>query len=95
MITHPYPVVTQEQASKLPWNRLKNIMKSVRAVISHVDRRHGCYYCEACNEVHLEDDMYKTWAARDAAAEKIMAPMKEYFQMLKDCANKLPHQPKK
>lgn len=95
MNAQTYPILTQEQVSKLPWNRLKNIMKAVRAVISHIDRRHGCYYCEACNEVHLEKDMYKTWEERDKMVEQILAPKKQYFQMLKDCAAKLPHQPKK
>ena len=69
-------------------------MKSVRAVIDDIDNNHGCYYCEDCDEFHLEEDKYKTWEERNDAAEKISEPLKEYFQMLKGCASKLPHQHK-
>lgn len=86
-----YTLLTSEQVEKLPWNRLKNIMNSVRAVISSIERYHGQYYCDICDMRHVDSVYYKSESDRDIAVENILQPHKEYFHMLKSYANKLPH----
>lgn len=87
-----YALLTSEQVEKLPWNRLKNIMESVRAVISSINHYHGYEFCDCCDPArHLDEKMYETQQHRDIAVENILKPHNEYFHMLKSYANKLPH----
>lgn len=91
---HIYPVLTSEQVSKLPWNRLKNIMKSVRAVIDDISRRFGYNYCGTCDPPCHLDDEFETKEERDLALEKVLEPHRQYFNMLKEASKLLPHEKK-
>lgn len=93
-----YPVLTDVQLAKLPWNRLKNIMKMVRAVISSVEHYWGYdvmgrHY--PASPVCILQDRFETWEERRNEAEKLLKPQYEYFNMLKKFAALLPHEPKK
>lgn len=81
--------LSDEQVEKLPWNRLKNIMKSVRAVISSIEHYHGQYYC---SDAHIDKSLYKHKEDRDIAVEQILQPLNDYFATLKLAASKLPHE---
>ena len=89
-----YPVLSEEQLRKLPWNRLKNIMGSVRASISSIENYWGRDSCDVCvPPVHLWPE-FETWEQRDAAMAWMLKPHYEYFQLLKQYAALLPHAPK-
>ena len=85
----PYAVLTKEQAMKLTWPRLKNLMSSVRAHISGIRTYAGRRCCEVCHEFIGTDEEWE---------REVAVPCKEpqaYFDMLKECSTLLPHFPKK
>ena len=97
MITYKmnYPVLPTAQLSTMPWNRIKGIMKAVRASISGYEKRHGVITCECCiPPERLDTSMYDTWEQRNAAVTAHLIPHREYFSTLKVIAGKLPHDDK-
>ena len=90
-----YPVLTEAQIAKLPWNRLKNIMKPVRAVISSVEKYWGWTKSGYFDPDWVISPEFETREQRDAEVAIMLAPQYEYFNMLKKYAALLPHEPKK
>lgn len=88
-----YPILTEQQIAKLPWNRLKNIMSMVRANIGAVNKI-GWDWCEVCNDHHLDRVYFNSIDERDVTVNSILAPRMQYFELLKAYAGKLPHQKK-
>jgi hypothetical protein len=87
-----YPKLADAQLAKLPWNRLKNIMNSVRATISSIEHHYGHKHCDVCIPPwHLDETMFKTDEERDLKVTEIIAPIQQYFDKLKFYASKLPH----
>lgn len=90
-----YPKLTPEQISKLPWNRVKNIMAQVRAVINAIEMHHG--YENDGDDFLVDRELkpeFPDEAYRNIVVANMVKPMKEYFQLLKDRAAQLPHEKK-
>ena len=88
-----YPQLTSAQITKLPWNRVKNIMNSVRAVISDIEHNHG--YVNDIDDLLIDRELteqYATVEQRQFAVEQITRPIKAYFDVLKARAADLPHE---
>jgi uncharacterized protein (DUF885 family) len=78
--------LSDEQINKLSWNRLKNIMKPIRALISSINSNHGV------TMFILDERFNDDRDARDREVKQILQPLNEYFAKLKLAASKLPHE---